>query len=124
MATRLRKGEDVWLAEQVFLPATKAPHVLSRHVDTAAPGVLADVLEMLDELQGDANLVGKSDPLRCRDAEHRQHEPAHRRGGQHAVLDEVPEAFVTGDTLVHPVRLDEGPKRLQAQVEALDQRVS
>ena len=50
-----------------------------------------------------------------RDAEHRQHEATDRGGREHAVADEVVECLVSRDSLVHPVRLDEVPERLQVE---------
>ena len=78
--------------EQFGLAAPEVLHVLGRQIDTAPPGVLSDVLQVLDDLQAYADLVRERQPLGGLRPENGQHEPSHGRRRQHAVRDEVTEA--------------------------------
>ncbi len=107
---------------QVGLGASVRAQVLLRKVDPITGGVLADILQVLDDLQRDAHVIGQRDARGRAHLEDPQHELSDRRGGQSAVGDEVLEGLVADHRLVTPIRLDQTVKGFERKIEPPDRR--
>jgi hypothetical protein len=96
---------------------TEFAQVVERHVDAPASRVFTDVLQMLYELESNADLVRPLRSLgRCH-VEDREHESTNRGRRQHAVTHEVIESLVAGHSLIHTIGFDEVAERFETQVE-------
>jgi hypothetical protein len=91
--------------------------VVERHVDTPVTRVFTDVLQVLDELESNADLVRPFSSLGCCDVEHRKDEPTNRGCRQHAVADKFIECFVASHSLIDTIGFDEIAERFETQVE-------
>ena len=127
---RIRRATRRRNAGEVSLPRTN-PGVLDaesgrdrqREVHPAVAGVLADVLEVLDELEPGADPVRVGDRIASSFAPNApKDEPADRVGRQRAVLLELGERRVARLVLVEPVRVDERYQRLATGPGHLDGR--
>ena len=114
---RVRRGQG-----QVVLAAPESGQIRRRQVDAAGTQVLADVLQVLDDLQPAADVVRQRQCRRGGDAEHAQHQPTDRVGGVTAVVEQVVERGVAVLPLISAVRLDQVLERTEAEPPAGDRR--
>ena len=124
-------GPDLPWRHQLCGSTPATPEVGLGQVDATTPGILGHVLEVLDDLEPVADVVGQRDALGGCGAEDPEHQASHRGGRQSAVAEKVVEGLVGVNPLVLAVGLDEVHERVerkaqtdQGRAQSLEQRMA
>ena len=86
--------------QEIVDRALEPAEILRRQVDAAPLGVLAHVLQVLDQLQTGADPIGQGDPFRRSGVEDAQDQLPYRVGRQLAVAEELLPRLVAMDALI------------------------
>ena len=107
---------------EVVVGAAEAGEVVLWQVDATRGEVLADVLQVFDDLQPAADVVGEAGEVGIGDPEDGEHDATDRVGRQPAVVEQLVERGVAVLALVAAVGLDEIPERGEVEPVAPDRR--
>ena len=107
---------------EVVVGAAEAEQVVLRQVHASGGEVLADVLQVFDDLQPAANVVGEASAVGVCHPEDGEHGTTDWVGRQPAVVEQLVERGVAVLALVAAVGLDEVPKRVEVEAVAPDCR--